>query len=281
MILCHGVAVGTGPRAPLCDTLSFMSLFAPRAKCLTWAVSFSCTAARWPSTHAVEFCQIWSSSEGCSCESFLLKTARPPVSVSFAVYRPLLNMLRGSPASLAMHQLLLNVARFLCLTCRGLRAPPARLSLHALSSQARHWLEFRTIMFWTLTFHQCNLHNSCDFWELLQHRVSSTTGHQRSLNGLRWPSFLHLCIFGACCGVFSQSYGEIRLDHLEPSNDSCALSSPPLLSRKTANAMHMLSIPSSIIATCDAASSPRAVCNSAILPFELRAVAAVFMSLKQ
>ena len=43
--------------------------------------------------------------------------------------------------------------------------------------------------------------------------------------------------------------------------------------------MHMPSIPSSVISTCDAASSLRAVCNSAILPFELRAMSAVFMSL--
>ena len=50
-----------------------------------------------------------------------------------------------------MHRLLLNVARLLCLTCRGLHALPARLSLHTLSSQARQWLEVRTIMFWTLT----------------------------------------------------------------------------------------------------------------------------------
>ena len=68
---------------PLCDTLSrrgsrdrtssttvrylsFVSLFAPCVKCSTWAVSFLCTAARWPSTHAVEFCEYSSSSEGCS-----------------------------------------------------------------------------------------------------------------------------------------------------------------------------------------------------------------------
>ena len=37
------------------------------------SLCISCTAARWPSTHAVEFCQCWSSSEG-SCESL---TAAP------------------------------------------------------------------------------------------------------------------------------------------------------------------------------------------------------------
>ena len=47
---------------------SSLSLFAPCAWRFTWAVSFSCAAARWPSTHAVELCQIWSSSEG-SCEA--------------------------------------------------------------------------------------------------------------------------------------------------------------------------------------------------------------------
>ena len=64
-------------------------------------------------------------------------------------------------ASLAVNRLLLNAARppclncdastsaecsrLVCLTCRGLHVLPARLSLHALSSHARHWLEVRTI----------------------------------------------------------------------------------------------------------------------------------------
>ena len=55
-----------------------------------------------------------------------------------------------------MHQLLLNVARLLCLTCRGLHVLPTRLSLDALSSLTRHWLEVRTIMFWTLTISSMN-----------------------------------------------------------------------------------------------------------------------------
>ena len=59
-------------------------------------------------------------------------------------------MLRGSSASLAMH-LLLNSSRLLCLPCRGLHVLPARLGRHGLSSQTRHLLEVRTIMFWTLS----------------------------------------------------------------------------------------------------------------------------------
>ena len=181
--------------------LTFVSLFAPCAKCFTWAVSFSCTAARWPSTHAVEFC------EGSHCGA----------------------------------DFLLNVARLLCLTCRGLHALPARLSLHALSSQARHWLEVHHHVLdlddFISELHLNNLHDSCDFWKLLQHRVSSTTGHQRSLNEREMAQFsapLHLWRLSLhhdstlfCCGGFCQSCGKVRLDHLEPSNDSCALSSPP------------------------------------------------------
>ena len=66
---------------------------------------------------------------------FLPNSVRPPVSVSLAVYR-----------------LLQNASRLLCLTCRGLHALPARPSLRAPSSQARHLLEVRTIVFWTLRF---------------------------------------------------------------------------------------------------------------------------------
>ena len=51
--------------------------------------------------------------------------------------------------SLAVYRLLLNASRLPCLTCRGLHALPARLSLHATSSQACHLLDVRT-MFWTL-----------------------------------------------------------------------------------------------------------------------------------
>ena len=116
----------------------------------------------------------------------------------------------------------------------------ARLSLHALSSQARHWLEVRTIVFWTLTISsmKCNLSNlldSCDFWKLLQHRVSSTTGHQRPRRMAQFSAPLHLWRLSLhhdstlfCCGGFCQSCGEIRLHHLEQSNDSCALPSSPL-----------------------------------------------------
>ena len=54
------------------------------------------------------------------------------------------------PPHLRCIDFLLNVARLLCLTCRGLHSLPARLSLHALSSQARRWFEVRTIMFFTI-----------------------------------------------------------------------------------------------------------------------------------
>ena len=68
MIVCHGVAVSIGPRAPLCDSLSFMSLLVPCVKCSTWAVSFCCTATQTsPRLHLNSAST--SSSEGCSCES--------------------------------------------------------------------------------------------------------------------------------------------------------------------------------------------------------------------
>ena len=96
--------------------------------------------------------------------AFLLNTVRPLVSVSLAChlrYADFCRMLRGSSPSLAMHRLLPNAARLLPLTCDastfalphlpGSSRAPSSPSLHALSSQARHWLEVRTIVFWTLT----------------------------------------------------------------------------------------------------------------------------------
>ena len=48
------------------------SCFSLSLSSMCWAshVSFSCTAARWPSTHAVEFCECPSSSEG-SCQRLM------------------------------------------------------------------------------------------------------------------------------------------------------------------------------------------------------------------
>ena len=78
-----------------------MSLFAPCAERFTWAGSFSCTAARWPSTHAPEFCECSSSSEG-SCESL---TARRRVFTCSQHVRAFV---------------LSRALSLLCLLCRGL-----------------------------------------------------------------------------------------------------------------------------------------------------------------
>ena len=119
-------------------------------------------------THALEFCDISSSSEGCSCESPL----RRRLSAEYCET----SCERLTCASFAVYRLLLNLARLLCLTCRGLHALPARLSLDALSSQARQWLEVRTHHVLDLDdfineLHLSNLRGSCDFWKLLQHRI--------------------------------------------------------------------------------------------------------------
>ena len=233
------------------------------------------------------------SAECCetSCERLLC--------VSFSIYRLLLNASRllrltcdastFAECSEASRPHLPRSSRDRCCCCWG-----ARLSLHALSSQARHWLEVRTIMFWTLTIfinelHLSNLRDSCDFWKLLQHRVSSTTGHQRSLKGRRmaqysaplhlWRLSLHQDSTFFCCGGFCQSCGKIRLGHLKPSNDSCALS---LLrsSRVRLPPQCIVRIFIQLQSSQLAARSLKSVCNSAILPFELRAISAVFMSLK-
>ena len=110
-------------------------------------------------------------------------------------------MLRDSSASLAMHRLLLNAARLLSLTCRGLQALAAagctsEPSRSPISSASLAW-HHRVLDLdgFINELHLSNLHDSCAFWKLLQHRVSSTTGHQRSLNGRRMAQFsarLHL-----------------------------------------------------------------------------------------
>ena len=115
-----------------------MSLFVPCVMCSTWAVSFCCTSTRAsPRIHlnsASTRLRPRAAHVRASLRAdFLLNTARPPVSVSLALYR-----------------LLLNASRLPCLSYPGLHVIPARQSLHALSSQARHWLEVRTIVFWTL-----------------------------------------------------------------------------------------------------------------------------------
>ena len=187
-------------------------------------------------------------------------------------------------ASLAMHRLLLNVARLHCLTCRGLHALSARLSLHALSSQAR--------LFWTLTISSM----SCAFLRFLETSATRRLKHNWTSMVIEWTilhNFLHLCIFGACrcitTALFSVAVVSARV--VERS-DSITWSHPMILvlclllrschaRLPTQYARYRFHLQSaSVIATCDAASSLRAVCNSAILPFELRAVTAVFMSLK-
>ena len=114
-------------------------------------------------------------------------------------------------ASLAMHRLLLNASRLLRLTCdastfaecceaslphlpRSSRAPrtsePSRSLISSTSvldlNDFINGLRLR------------NLHDSCDVWKLLQHRVSSTTGHQRSLNG---PCCTVFCTFASLAPV--------------------------------------------------------------------------------
>ena len=141
----------------LLKAASFLSLFAPCAGRFTWAVSFSCTAARWPSTHATEFCQLVFirrilRNPHCGAD-FLLNTVRPPVSVSIAVFR-----------------LLLNASRLPCLSCPGLHVLPARQSLHALScSEASVPALPRSCVCWSLLLWSCSsfaavfMEPSCSF----------------------------------------------------------------------------------------------------------------------
>ena len=198
-------------------------------------------------------------------------------------------MLRGSSASLAMHRLLLNVARLHCLTCRGLHALPARLSLHALSSQAR--------LFWTLTISSMSCAwEPSRFLRFLETSATPSLKHNWTSTVIEWTvlhNFLHLCIFGACrcitTALFSVAVVSARVVERSDSITSshpmipvlCLLLRSSHARLPTQYARYRFHLQSaSVIATCDAASSLRAVCNSAILPFELRAVSAVFMSLK-
>ena len=141
--------------------LSFVSLFAPCAKWFTWAVSFSCTAARCHPRMQLDCARSRLhpkaapvraslrrrlSAEHCETSCERLICGFPTSAECFD----------APPPHLRCIDFLLNVAKLLCLICRGLQALPARLSLHALSSQARHWLEVRTIMFWTLTISSMN-----------------------------------------------------------------------------------------------------------------------------
>ena len=153
--------------------LSFVSLFVHVLNRFTWAVSFSCTAARWPATHAVEFCEISSSSEGCSCESLTACcSCESPLRRRLSAEYCETSCERLTCVSFAVCRLLPNASRLLPLTCDastfaecceaslphlpGSSRAPSSLSLHALSSQARHWLEVRTIVFWTLTIASMN-----------------------------------------------------------------------------------------------------------------------------
>ena len=90
-----------------------------------------------------------------------------------------------------MHQLLQVVSRLLCLTCRGsapLRSLIKRVT--GFSGTHRHVLDHDDFV-----NALSNLRDSSDFWKLLQHRVTSRTAHQRSLNDVGGRVF---CIFGAC-----------------------------------------------------------------------------------
>ena len=126
--------------------LSFMSLSLPHVLSVSHGLCLSLALL------AVEFCEISSSSEGCSCESltaaptFCWILGRPShlrLICSFPTFADCFEappthlrcidfcwMLRGFSSSLAAvftRSLLLLLG--------------ARLCLHALSSQARHWLE--------------------------------------------------------------------------------------------------------------------------------------------
>ena len=127
--------------------------------------------------------------------------------VSFAVFRLLLNASRLLRLTLAMHRLLLNVARLLHLTCRGLHALAAAAgstsepSRSVISGASLAWGTHHHVLDLDEFIHELHLSNildSCDFWKLLQHRVSSTTGHQRSLNVPSCPIF---CTFASLAPV--------------------------------------------------------------------------------
>ena len=115
-------------------------------------------------------------------------------------------------------------------SCRGLHALPARLSLHALSSQARHWLGLRTAMFWILTISSTNCTRATFTIPAISGNFCNTDSQEQGWmwNGAVFCTLsLHHNSTLFCCSGFCQSCGDIRLDHFEPSNESCALSCPP------------------------------------------------------
>ena len=156
---------------------------------------------------------------------------------------------------------------------------PARVSLHALSSQAR--------LFWTLTISSmsCAWEPSrfpCDFWKLLQHRVSShnwtstvikwTVLHNFSATLHLWRLSLHHNSTLFCCGGFCQSCGK---DQTSITSSHPMIPVLCLLLRschaRLPNAIRTVSVPSSVsfshcnLRCCQLAQSCPAIQQSSLL----------------
>ena len=134
-----------------------------------------------------------------------LFAVRPPVShlsFSLALLRGVLLNVARTLCHLRCIDFLLNVARLPCLTYRGLRALPARLSLQALSSQARHWLEVRTIMFWTMRF-RIALLLSWDFWVRPCMHAATSWASRGDSGDSPGPLLIHILTLWNICTRFS------------------------------------------------------------------------------
>ena len=146
---------------------------------------FSCTAARWPSTHASKLPY-----------GLLLNVARPPRLDCDASTSEYCETSCERP-TFALFRLLLNISRLLRLdSARGFACwlLGARLSFHALSSQACHLLEVRTIKIWTLRF--CIPLLSWDFGiRPCTHTATSFLDLREELPGLTLLEHLHTLLF--------------------------------------------------------------------------------------
>ena len=113
--------------------------------------------------------------------------------------------------SFAVYRLLLNASRHLRLTCdastfaecceASLPHLPRSSRAFRTSEPSRSLISSTSVLDlkdFINGLRLGNLHDSCDFWKLLQHRVSSRTGHQRSLNG---PSCKVFCTFASLAPV--------------------------------------------------------------------------------
>ena len=126
---------------------------------------------------------------------------------------------RQTCVSFAVFRLLLNASRLLRLTCDAstfaefCEASPPHLprssaarstsepSRSVISSASLAWGTHHHVLDLDDFIHELHLSNildSCVLWKLLQHRVSSTTRHQRSLNV---PSCTIFCTFASLAPV--------------------------------------------------------------------------------